>query len=72
MFKKIGFFFIGIVVSVITLIAAIAYFSYPSYTGTVTINRSGYSNITIRREELGIPHIKGDTIFDSLYGLGWV
>jgi acyl-homoserine lactone acylase PvdQ len=72
MIKKVFILIISLVAVIITLIAAIAFFSYPSYTGTVNINRQGYSNITIRREELGIPHIKGETIFDTIYGLGWV
>ncbi|KAL4453701.1 hypothetical protein ABPG74_009597 [Tetrahymena malaccensis] len=39
--------------------------------GTIEINRNGYNNITIKRDEYGIPSIQSETYVDVAYGLGY-
>lgn len=43
----------------------------PLYSGVVKISRPEYGNLTIYRDEHAVPHIKGDTLKSTLYGLGW-
>ncbi|KRX01494.1 hypothetical protein PPERSA_01397 [Pseudocohnilembus persalinus] len=44
-----------------------------NYEGIVEHNRNDIGEVTIRREQpFGIPHIKGETLRDTLYGLGYV
>ena len=45
----------------------------PKYNGILNAKRnSKYNNITIYRDEFGIPHIKADTFKAGLYGSGVV
>ena len=49
------------------------YMPLPKYNGILNAKRnSKYSNITIYRDEFGIPHIKADTFKAGLYGSGVV
>lgn len=46
---------------------------YTRYTGTIYHLHTTYHDVEIRREKSnGIPHIKGDTLLDCYYGLGYV
>jgi len=49
------------------------YMPLPKYNGILNVKRnSKYNNITIYRDEFGIPHIKADTFKAGLYGSGVV
>lgn len=47
------------------------YLSSPVYNGYVTHNHSKYGIVYIRRDEFGIPTIKGSTLKDTMFGLGF-
>lgn len=69
-------FFLIIILFSLTLIflaSTLVYVSLPMYNGTLDAKRnSKYNNITIYRDEFGIPHIKANTFIAGIYGSGVV
>ena len=69
-------FFLIIILFSLTLIflaSTLVYVSLPMYNGTLDAKRnSKYNNITIYRDEIGIPHIKANTFIAGIYGSGVV
>ena len=54
-------------------VCTLIYMALPKYNGILNAKRnSKYNNITIYRDEFGIPHIKADTFKAGLYGSGVV
>ena len=45
--------------------------SEPKIDGSIAVNGLG-ANVTIVRDENGVPHITGDSLNDALFGLGYV
>ncbi len=70
MFKKL---ILGLV-ALVVVIAAGGYTyiktSEPQVEGNVAVNGLG-ANVTIVRDENGVPHITGDSLNDALFGLGY-
>lgn len=73
MLKKLFLGFILFALSLIFFACMLVYTSLPKYNGTLYVKRnSKYNNITIYRDEFGIPHIKADTFKAGIYGSGVV
>ena len=73
MLKKLFLIFILFSLTLIFFASTLVYVSLPIYNGTLDAKRnSKYNNITIYRDEFGIPHIKADTFIAGIYGSGVV
>ncbi|EGR32255.1 peptidase s45 penicillin amidase, putative [Ichthyophthirius multifiliis] len=63
--KLIFIIFFSIILSIYLLFR-------PNYNGLITHNNAKYGTINIRRDNNGIPHIKGKTLNDVCFGQGFV
>jgi len=71
MLKKLTLGLIAILVVVVAGGYAYLKTSEPKIDGQIAVNGLG-ANVSIVRDENGVPHITGDSLADTLFGLGFV
>ena len=69
-FSKFIFFVIGLVFTIIIVVYCIIAVSKPSNDGKVAINEI-FSNVTIKKDQWGIPHIEAQNQHDALFAYGY-
>jgi len=69
-FSKFIFFVIGLVFTIIIAVYFIIAVSKPSNDGKVAINEI-FSNVTIKKDQWGIPHIEAQNQHDALFAYGY-
>ena len=69
-FSKFIFFVIGLVFTITIVVYCIIAVSKPSNDGKVAINEI-FSNVTIKKDQWGIPHIEAQNQHDALFAYGY-